>query len=1039
MRSNGRVIFALVMGCFFVSGVAGLVYQIAWSRYLSLFLGHSSYAVVAVLVAFMGGLAIGNAIFGALADRAKKPLAFYGWLEIGIGLYAALFPWYFEFCNNLYLWAARELGGTGGQLLPLKFAFSFLTILAPTTLMGATFPMLTRFVTRSLVELRQRVAALYFTNSVGAVVGCLVADFWWIPSMGLEFTVFAAAALNFIAGLVALVMSRVAQEGISDSATAETVPANRNEAQEYFSASDLRLAVIAIGCSGFVAMLYEVAWTRLLALALGSSTHAYSIMLITFISGISAGAALVARWKTQKRTLEAFGWAEVALAGTVLVSMFSYERLPYWFANFSALLSRRPDAYPLYEFIQGLICFGVMFIPATCLGMTLPLASRIATAELARTGRSVGRIFAVNTLGTVMGAAVTGFWLMPRFGLPGAFAIGLALNAGIGGLILCRTRMRRVLAPAIGIGLVGTVALVWAATQYFEPLWRGAFTQGIWRIRAATTLKAFRENGRLFRYYYYKDGPGSTVALHTYAPQTNYLSLRVNGKTDASTSDFGTQLILGHLPALLHTRATNALVIGLGSGMTASGLLRHTNIASVNVVEISPQMAEAARLFKAHNDNVFENPRFHLFLEDAKSFLKTSDQKYDIVISEPSNPWMAGVSAVFSVEFYQSCADRLAEGGVMVQWIQITETSDQTLQTMIKTFTTVFPFVSVWRSQDHDIVLVGTPKPRRVYLAAFLTRMSDPAVNADLERGGMSEPLALLSREVLSAENGAFLSAPETPVHSDYFPSLDYMAQVGFFVGASSTLYEPVSETRMPRATTLLAAYLKKYPLTIEHFKRAAKAYMDRQFLDERLIYGLMEQWSLAETNSSLPLEITERLTMIRPPELLEEARLLTRHENLLEEGRSDLMTLHFYERVLMRAYRAKRSIFYLPDTRRLQEVLAILLARDATNQRVFNLHMAELAWDRGDDANCLRYAALGFDRDTTKAGPIVFTLDEQAPRIALHNLIETSLHSGKIAQAQAFCREANANGYLEHNENFYAPLELVCRKVSAMTAANPN
>src|SRR5688572_11165430 len=195
MRSNARVVFALVMGCFFISGTAGLIYQIAWARYLSLFLGHSSYAVVAVLVAFMGGLAIGNAFFGGVADRSQKPLTLYGWLEIGIGVYAAIFPWYYEICNDLYLWAARQLGGVGAPLLPLKFAFSFLTILLPTTLMGATFPALARFVTRSLAELRERVAALYFMNSVGAVMGCVVADFWWIPTRGLEFTVFAAAAL----------------------------------------------------------------------------------------------------------------------------------------------------------------------------------------------------------------------------------------------------------------------------------------------------------------------------------------------------------------------------------------------------------------------------------------------------------------------------------------------------------------------------------------------------------------------------------------------------------------------------------------------------------------------------------------------------------------------------------------------------------------------------------------------------------------------------------------------------------------------------
>src|SRR6185436_6231884 len=320
MKSNLRVIFALVMACFFVSGVAGLVYQIAWTRYLSLFLGHTSYAVVAVLVAFMGGLAIGNAVVGVWTDRAEKPLSLYGWLEIGIAIYAVLFPSYYELCHKLYVSAARHFAEGGAPLLLLKFAFSFVTILLPATLMGATFPALTRFVTRSLAELRERVASLYFINSVGAVVGCLVADFWWIPAMGLEFTVFGAAALNLIAGLTSLAMSHKIGEG---NLAEVTEPANAQAAQEHFSPLDLKVATIAIGCSGFVAMLYEVAWTRVLALALGSSVHAFSIMLITFISGIAAGAALIARWKT-RRTMEAFAWAEGALAVTVFISMFFY-------------------------------------------------------------------------------------------------------------------------------------------------------------------------------------------------------------------------------------------------------------------------------------------------------------------------------------------------------------------------------------------------------------------------------------------------------------------------------------------------------------------------------------------------------------------------------------------------------------------------------------------------------------------------------------------------------------------------------------------
>lgn len=1027
MRANVRVVFALVMVCFFASGVAGLVYQVAWARYLALFLGHTSYAVIAVLVAFMGGLALGNALLGAVADYVERPLALYGWLEIGIAVYALLFPSYYEFCHELYISAARHFGGS----LTLKFAFSFLTILLPTTLMGATFPVLAKFLTQRLAELRERVAALYFINSFGAVGGCIVADFWWIPNWGLEFTMFGGAVLNLLAGLVALAMSRSILEG---SATAANQGSGKSADDEYFSALDLRIATIAICVSGFVAMLYEIAWTRLLALALGSSTHAFSIMLITFISGIAVGAAIIARWKNPRCTLDAFGWSECALAGTVFVSMFAYELLPFWFAKLASLLARTPQAYPSYEIIQGLICFIVMFIPAVCLGTTLPLASRIATAELSNTGRSVGKIFAVNTLGTVLGAAITGLWLMPALGLARTFAAGCILNALIGAAILGRSRLARLRASTIGPAVLGAAVIIYFAGAYFEPLWRAAFTQATWRQRPFTAdLARFREFGRSFSFLYYKDGPGSTVALHTQGGNTNLVSLRVNGKTDASTGDKGTQLLLGHIPALLHPKATNALVVGLGSGMTCGALLRHTNIASLRVIEISPQIAEAAPLFGAANDNVFQNPRFHLTIDDAKTFLQTSGENFDIIVSEPSNPWMAGVAAVFSKEYYATCRAHLAKGGLMVQWVQVYESDDEIFQTVVKTFGDSFPFISVWRGQSGDLILVGSPELPAINIEELIARMNEPRIQEDCARGNFSEPVAFLARELLSFENGAFLARPESPIHSDYYPTLEYMSQVGFFVNANAGVYNMHNETRVARATTLLAKYLKAHPLTEIDFRRLSQASLDGQITDQYLTMGLVLHWAEVNTNSTLPLEMIERLGADRPAAVAEELRLTPRHAFLMEQARTDIAALQFYERVLMRAYRAKLSIFYVPNTQKLEEVLAFLLERDPNNRRIYNLHLSEINYDRGDDAASLRYAVPGLDSDVKKYGPLNFALDELAPRQVLRNSIDACWRLGNIRQALQICSDVRAGNYLTPGEFFYAPLEFTVRKTETL------
>ena len=352
MKSTARGIFATVLFCFFLSGLAGLVYQIVWARYLAIFLGHTSYAVVAVLAAFMGGLAIGNAWFGVRADRSSQPLAFYAWLEIGIAVYALIFPAYYTHCHDAFIGLARHVHPGSSGLLALKFAFSLLAILLPTILMGATFPVLTRFVTRSLSELQKNVAVLYCVNSAGAVVGCLLADFWWIQSVGLEMTVYLGAALNLSVGTVALALNQrvrstkwplqmaaaptqTAHPEISFGASTATIAASPMNATavedskkeagnsspsvstsaalpaanppESFGKTELRLAIAGIGLSGFVAMLYEVAWTRLLGLVLGSSTHAFSLMLVTFITGIAIGAWIVYRWKGLRRPLDAFG------------------------------------------------------------------------------------------------------------------------------------------------------------------------------------------------------------------------------------------------------------------------------------------------------------------------------------------------------------------------------------------------------------------------------------------------------------------------------------------------------------------------------------------------------------------------------------------------------------------------------------------------------------------------------------------------------------------------------------------------------------
>jgi predicted membrane-bound spermidine synthase len=1031
MAKSIRPVLATAVLCLLVSGAAGLVYQVVWMRYLSLFLGNTSYAVVAVLVAFMGGLALGNAWLGARADRVKRPLAFYAWLEIGIALYALVFPYYYELCHHAYTALAKSWRPGSSGLLGLKFIFSLATILIPTVLMGGTLPVMTRLVTRSLGELRERVSTLYFINSLGAVFGCFLADFWWLPALGLQATVLAGAAMNLLAGAVALFVSGWLKE--EWTATEIGLPLPTAVHEETFTPVELKLAVFSIGMSGFVAMLYEVVWTRMLALALGSSTHAFSLMLMTFITGIATGAWIVGRWRKLRRSLEAFAWAELALAAVLTVSVWFYDLIPFWFVRIAGLLARKPEAYPLYGLAQATICFAVMFLPTVCLGMTLPLVSRIATAELARTGRSVGTVFSVNTLGTVLGAAITGLLLMPWLGLARTLALGIALNASVGFVVLARERFIRKPTLALAIPLVLVLFAVPTAGA-FDSSWQKVFITGLWRQTPPDSLSAYREYARGFQVKYYRDGAGSTVSVNGgRIGDVEHLTLRVNGKADASTtSDVPTQLLSGHIPMLLRPASTNVLVVGLGSGMTCGAVMRHPGVR-LDVVEISPEVAEAARLFGPFNDKVLENPRVNLVIEDAKSFLQITDQFYDVIISEPSNPWVAGVAGVFSAEYYETCRARLKPGGLMAQWVQFYETDDRTLETVFATFSSAFPFMSVWQTAQGDLILVGTAQPFELDFAALRQRFNEPAIKSDMERFDLYRLPVLLAREIISPENALVVPSPAARRHSDFYPVLEYSAQRAFFVRQDAPLAAVLDDNRSPRATTLLAQYLQKYPLTEDDLKAFGLYFSTHRLPDLRLFRSLLLRWQTDFPSSVEPLELSAKFPVAGGSVELEAQRMSRLRDALVERAPGEPDRLRLYAFALMQTYRDQRSIFFRPSTAELEAVLERLIEADSANQRIYRLHLAELAWDRGDDDACFRLGQLATNPDVAVGGPVNFELDPAAPSRIVTRMMETLWRSRRIPEAWHLCQEARRQGLSGGKTGNSDPmLEMTCRKVEA-------
>ena len=682
-----QLVFPVAVFCMLLSGLAGLIYQVVWTRYLALFTGHTSYAIVAVLVAFMGGLALGNAWLGAKADRMYRPLAVYGWLEVIIGVYALAFPEIYEIAYGSYVGMARGVAAGSSMLLGLKFILTLLTLAVPTILMGGTLPILARMVTHSLGEIQEKVGRLYFMNSLGAVFGVALAEFWLITAFGLQNTVVTAAVLNLGVGALALFVSGYIREEVAPATKQET-SGKTEKNEESYTAPEIRLAIIGIGISGAVAMLYEVSWTRLLGMCMGSSSNAFAIMLMTFILGIALGAWLISKFPSGGNSLTRFGWLEIWVGVSVILTMFCYEYLPLLYLRISSIVDRQELNYGVFRFLQGFFSLLVMIVPTTILGMTLPLVSRISTAETARTGRSVGLVFSFNTVGAVLGTVLTGLWALPSLGLARTFALGAALNIVIGVIIIARNAPsnRKRLAP-----LVMPVAAVWVliAGNQFQATWSKYLTYGGWSLEQPPMTMAQFRSGAEVPVLYHVDGAGSSVTVKEDESGVRYL--KVNGKADASTDrDMVTQLMLGHVPAMLHPDPKNALVVGLGSGVTSGALTAYPQMETVTTVEIHPEMATAAEYFKEVNGDVLNSPKLDLVIDDAKSFLLTSTNNYDIIVSEPSNPWMSGIAGVFSAEFYVNCFRRLNTNGVMCQWLHVYAMPREAVDTVIATFTRVF-------------------------------------------------------------------------------------------------------------------------------------------------------------------------------------------------------------------------------------------------------------------------------------------------------------------------------------------------------------
>lgn len=772
-----------MLALFFGSGATALIYEVVWSKFLAQMFGSTIYAQTVVLAVFMGGLALGNRIFGGQADALRAPVKIYGGLEILIGLYAFLFPTLDRGTDKIFIALGTPIAEHAGWLLFLKGILSAALLLGPTILMGGTLPLLAAWLQQQTADAGRRSARFYSVNSLGAVTGAFLAGFWLVQNYGMVATLQITATANVLIGLAAILLNR----GGWLVPRIETANGANEAAPEIpATTATLRWAGIMVAVTGGVSMGLELLASRSLALIFGSSLQSFAIVLMAFILGIGLGSAWIASPKRagrlgEKTVVLLLGFA----AAWVTVLVFNLERWVDFYRIARTGLGRTEVGYFYQLVLSTGIALVILGIPAACIGAVLPLMMRAVSAAGATLGARVGALLTWNTLGCVFGTLFTGFVLMPWLGLRNAFGV-LALVLGLVALAVALRRRWR--AGIVGATIVGAFSIFLLLAG--DAGWQNVMSSGVfrvWETKFSAQLMPLRKEH--IKILFYKDAPDATVSVESVdgvvGPES--IGLRINGKPDAGTDvDLGNQLLLAHLPLLVKPEAKDVFVLGMGSGITAGAALAYP-INRLDIAENCEPVVEAANIFAGWNRHVLDDPRTHVWREDARTVLKLHPQMYDVIITEPSNPWTVGVGSVFSKEFYEIAASRLKPDGVVAQWFHVYEVNDDIVRLVLRTFNSVFPYVEVWDTGIGDIVILGSKQPWPTGPDIFRQGFAIDRVRTDMWMIDVQSPEALLARQLASQRTG-FAIAGDGPLQSDLFPILEYSAPQAFFLGNSSKI-----------------------------------------------------------------------------------------------------------------------------------------------------------------------------------------------------------------------------------------------------------
>jgi spermidine synthase len=765
-------------GLFFLSGVSALIYELIWQRLLNLVFGVSTLAVSAVLAAFMGGLALGGLLFGRLADRTARPLRLYAWLEGAIGGCALLVPPAFALLISVYtaLYSWLQPGIWGGACL--RFVLALVVLLIPATLIGGTLPVMGRLAARPGARLTSGFSLLYGINTLGAVLGAALTGFVLLRFLGMGQTLWVAVGINLLVALVAGLLSR-AKHAVAEVAHFPGEGfALEKAAPEWRPTSDGRdsgatvgrwMAVGCAACTGATSLGFEVAWTRILGIFTSNSAYAFALVLSVMLLGLGLGSLVQSWWsRWPGNSWKRLAVAQWLLAGVTLASFPFFRTAPAWLDGWCDGTSTM-----LVFWGELLLTTSALFLPAVLMGMSFPLLAAPLAANSKAFGVWLGRIYAVNTLGGVVGAFLTGFVLVPALGIQNTIAVLVAGNLVVGlaawgwgvqpfpfTLSIPRrgageskvTAFAWRLLPAIGVILLAGIA--WACMPAGEFL-----------------KSAVRAPRRLL---YYREGNNATVSV--VEERDGSRSIMVDGQPVAGT--IGTSVIdqkmLAHLPLLLHPEPRRALTVGFGSGGTSYSMSLHG--IEVDCVEIERAVPAAARYFHSENQGILNNPHFHLILDDARSWLRVAPVRYDAIVTDCTNIQYKSNGDLYTVEYFRLMKERLTPQGVAAAWVPANGIGGADLKTLVRSFRTVFPHTSIWFMNTlatDFLIVVGTPGELAVDLDSWQERMGKAGVRQDLEAVGLADPCRLAYTCLAAGTDlDAYLGAG--PLNSDDQPVLSY-------------------------------------------------------------------------------------------------------------------------------------------------------------------------------------------------------------------------------------------------------------------------